>query len=70
MIKYHVLQETIIEEITNFKIDNRIAIVKENYITELKNFEAEQPICIQYTTLLFYYQKILRLRNCILMLQS
>ncbi|KAG8226944.1 hypothetical protein J437_LFUL004662 [Ladona fulva] len=42
--KQHILLEKIIERMTNFQIDpKRFAILKENYIRSLKNFEAEQP---------------------------
>ncbi|XP_063543756.1 insulin-degrading enzyme [Cydia strobilella] len=42
--KQHVLLEKIIENIVNFKVDpQRFAIMKENHIRGIKNFEAEQP---------------------------
>lgn len=42
--KQHVLLDKVLERMTNFKVDpQRFAILKENYIRSLKNFEAEQP---------------------------
>ncbi|KAI8426703.1 hypothetical protein MSG28_014409 [Choristoneura fumiferana] len=42
--KQHVLLEKIIEHIVNFKVDpQRFAIMKENHIRGIKNFDAEQP---------------------------
>ncbi|CAH0553954.1 unnamed protein product [Brassicogethes aeneus] len=42
--KQHILLEKVIEKLVNFKIDpKRFAIYKENYIRNLKNFNAEQP---------------------------
>ncbi|XP_048003633.1 insulin-degrading enzyme isoform X2 [Leguminivora glycinivorella] len=42
--KQHVLLEKIIDGIVNFKVDpQRFAIMKENHIRGIRNFEAEQP---------------------------
>ncbi|KAG5874566.1 hypothetical protein JTB14_019568 [Gonioctena quinquepunctata] len=53
--KQYILLTKIMEKLTSFKIDpKRFNIVKENYIRNLKNFEAEQPYqhAVYYLTVL------------------
>ncbi|XP_023021581.1 insulin degrading metalloproteinase isoform X2 [Leptinotarsa decemlineata] len=53
--KQHILLAKIMEKLTNFKVDSkRFNILKENYIRNLKNFEAEQPYqhAVYYLTVL------------------
>ncbi|CAG9815290.1 unnamed protein product [Phaedon cochleariae] len=53
--KQHILLRKIMEKLANFKIDpKRFEIIKENYIRNLKNFDAEQPYqhAVYYLTVL------------------
>ncbi|VEN56875.1 unnamed protein product [Callosobruchus maculatus] len=53
--KQHILLQKIMEKLANFKIDpKRFHMVKDNYIRNLKNFNAEQPYqhAVYYLTVL------------------